>query len=93
MRPRLRSAPWLACDLLPCELGPAALEEEIGGWFARGRITCPGAYRLDRILRPAQAAHDDAALQRVADRLDAGARGRLNALLADDGGVCRAAQN
>ena len=35
-------------------------------------------------FRP-QATHDDAALQRVADRLDAGMRERLGALLADDG--------
>ena len=40
------------------------------------------AQRLGRILRSAQAAHDDAALQRVADRLDAGMRERLGALLA-----------
>ena len=76
---------WLADELLPREPGPAALEEEIAGWFARGRVTRPGAYRLDRILRSARAAHDDAALQRVADRLDAGTRGRFDALLADDG--------
>ena len=50
---------WLADELLPREPGPAALEEEIAGWFARGRVTRPGAYRLDRILRSACAAHDD----------------------------------
>src|SRR5438270_793299 len=44
-----------------------------------------GACRLDRILRSARATHDDTALQRVADRLDAGLRARLGALLADDG--------
>jgi Tn3 transposase DDE domain/Domain of unknown function (DUF4158) len=76
---------WLAEELLPREPGPAALEEEIAGWFARGRVARPGAYRLDRILRSACAAHDDAALQRVTDRLDAGKRERLDALLADDG--------
>ena len=68
---------WLADELLPREPAPAALEEEIAGWFARERVTRPGAYRLDRILRSARAAHDDAALQRVADRLDAGTRERL----------------
>jgi hypothetical protein len=51
----------------------------------RERITRPGTYRFDRILHSTQAAHDDAALQRVADQLDAGTCGRLNALLADDG--------
>ena len=76
---------WLADELLPREPGPAALEEEIAGWFARGRVARPGAYRLDRILRSACAAHDDAVLQRVADRLDAGTRRRLDALLADNG--------
>ena len=76
---------WLAEELLPREPGPAALEEEIASWFARGRVTRPGAYRLDRILRSARAAHDDAALQRVTDRLDPGTRRRLDALLADDG--------
>jgi hypothetical protein len=76
---------WLADDLLPREPASAALEEEIALWFARERITRPGAYRLDRILHSTQAAHDDAALQRVADQFDAGACGRLNALLADDG--------
>ncbi|HEX6012538.1 MAG TPA: DUF4158 domain-containing protein, partial [Geminicoccaceae bacterium] len=76
---------WLADDLLPREPGPAALEGEIASWFARGRVARPGAYRLDRIFRSACAAHDDAVLQRVAGRLDAGTRGRLDALLADNG--------
>ena len=49
------------------------------------RVSRPGSYRLDRILRSACAAHDDAALQRVADRLDAGMRERLDALLVDAG--------
>ena len=76
---------WLADDVLPREFGPSVLEEELSGWFARSRVTRPGAYRLNRILRSAQAAYDDAALQRVAERLDAGMRERLGALLADDG--------
>lgn len=76
---------WLADELLPREPGPAAFEEEIAGWFARGRVIRPGRYRLDRILRSACAAHDEAVLQRVADHLDTGMRGRLDALLADDG--------
>ena len=76
---------WLAEELLLREPGPAALGEEIASWFARERVRRPGAYRLDRILRSACAVHDDAALQRVTDRLDAGTRGRLDALLADDG--------
>ena len=76
---------WLAEGLLPGEPAPAVLEAEVGAWFARERVGRPGAYRLDRILRSACAAHDDAVLQRVADRLDAGARERLDALLADDG--------
>jgi hypothetical protein len=76
---------WLADELLPQEPSSAGLKAEVGAWFARGRIACPGAYRLDRILRSARAAYDDAILQRVADRLDAGMRGRLDALLADRG--------
>lgn len=76
---------WLANDLLPREPSPAVLDGEVGSWFARLRVTRPGAYRLDRILRSASAAHDDAALQLVADRLDAAARGRLEALLVDGG--------
>jgi TnpA family transposase len=76
---------WLSDDLLPRELASAALEEEIGGWFARERIIRPGAYRLDRILLSAQAARDDATLQQVTDCFDTAACGRLNALLADDG--------
>jgi hypothetical protein len=74
---------WLADELLPREPAPAALEAEIGAWFARGRVIRPGAYRLARILRSARAAHDEAALKRVADCLDAGTRGRLDAMLAD----------
>ena len=58
---------WLAEDLLLRELASGALEEEINGWFARERVTRPGAYRLDRILRSAGAAYDDAALHRVAE--------------------------
>src|SRR3954468_1432980 len=76
---------WLAEGLLPGEPASAVLEAEVGAWFARERVTRPGAYRLDRILRSARAAHDDAALRRVADRLDAGLRARLDALLTDDG--------
>ncbi len=76
---------WLAEDMLPREPSPTVLEAAVGGWFARERVGRPGAWRLERILRSARAAHDDAALRRVADRLDAGARERLDALLADDG--------
>ena len=76
---------WLVDELLPREPAAAVLEAEIDAWFARGRVIRPGAYRLDRILRSARAAHDDAALRRVADRLDAGTRGRLDALLAGGG--------
>ena len=51
------------------EFNPAALDQEVSGWFARSRVTRPSAYRLGRIMRSAQAAYDDAALQCVADRL------------------------
>src|SRR6516164_4853417 len=74
---------WLSDELLPREPAPSALESEVNAWFARERVSRPGGYRLDRILRSARTAHDDAALQRVADRLDAGMRERLDALLAD----------
>ncbi len=60
---------WLAEDLLPREPSPSVLEAEVGGWYARERVGRPGAWRLDRILHSARAAHDDAALRRVADRL------------------------
>ena len=62
------------------------LEGVVNAWFACERVSRPGGYRLDRILRSARAAHDDAALQRVANRLDTGMRERLDALLADDDG-------
>jgi TnpA family transposase len=80
---RLRT--WLSDELLR-EPTPSALEGEVNAWFACERVSRPGGYRLDRILRSARAAHDDAALQRVANRLDAGMRERLDALLADDEG-------
>src|SRR5690349_18403884 len=76
---------WLSDELLPRELAPSALEGEVSGWFARERVSRPGGYRLDRLVRSARVAHDDAALQRVADRLDAGMRERLDALVADTG--------
>src|SRR5215212_7326606 len=75
----------LADELLPRELVPSAMDAEIGGWFAGERVGRPGACRLGRILRSARATHDDTALRRVADRLDAGLRARLDALLTDDG--------
>ena len=78
---RLRT--WLSDELLPREPTPPALEGEVNAWFARERVGRPGGYRLDRILRSARAAYDDAALRRVADRLDADMRERLDALLAD----------
>jgi len=80
---RLRT--WLFDELLPREPTPSALEGEVSGWFARERVSRPGEYRLDRILHSARVAHDDAALRRVADQLDAGMRERLDALLADAG--------
>ena len=76
---------WLEGEVLPREPSAAVLEQEVGAWFARGRVLRPGRHRLDRIVRSARAAHDDAALRRVADRLDAQARGRLDALLTDEG--------
>lgn len=76
---------WLMDELLPREPAPSALEGEVSGWFARERVSQPGGYRLDRILRSARVAHDDVVLQRVADRLDAGMRERLEGLLADTG--------
>jgi hypothetical protein len=42
---------WLAADVLPSEFGPSVLDEELSGWFARSRVTRPGAYRLGRIMR------------------------------------------
>lgn len=77
---------WLSNELLPREPAPPVFEGEVSAWFARERISRPGGYRLDRILRSARAAHDDAALQRVTDRLDGGMRERLDALLANAGG-------
>ena len=74
---------WLSSELLPREPAPPVFEGEVSGWFARERIRRPGCYRLDRILRSARAAHDDAVLQRVADRLDGVMCERLNALLAN----------
>ena len=80
---RLRT--WLSDELLR-EPTPSTLDGEVNAWFACERVGRPGGYRLDRILRSARAAHDDVALQRVANRLDAGMRERLDALLADDDG-------
>jgi hypothetical protein len=76
---------WLSGELLPPEPTPPVLEGEVSSWFARERISRPGGYRLDRILGSARQAYDDTALRRVADRLDAGMRERLDALLADTG--------
>lgn len=64
---------------------PLALEEAVVSWFARERILRPGGYRLDRLVRSARAAHDDAILAMIAGRLDDTARERLDALLTDDG--------
>jgi TnpA family transposase len=76
---------WLAEEALPGEPNPAALEEQIGAWFARNRVTRPGGYRLDRLVASARAAHEERALRTVAMHLDAEARRRLEKLLADDG--------
>lgn len=76
---------WLTDEVLPHEPSAAMLEDEIGAWFARGRIVRPGAYRLDRIIRSARAAHDDEVLRMIADRLEPETRQRLSDLLVDDG--------
>ena len=57
---------WLGDELLPREPGRPRWRRKSAAWFARESGHRPGAYRLDRILRSACAAHDDAALQRVA---------------------------
>ena len=44
---------WLADDALPREFAAPVLDEELSAWFARSRVTRPGAYRLGRILRSA----------------------------------------
>src|SRR3954466_11968174 len=75
----------LADELLPREPVPSAMDAEIGGWFAGERVGRPGACRLDRLLRSAPPTPPDNAPARVADRLDAGLRARLDALLTDDG--------
>jgi hypothetical protein len=68
---------WLYDELLRHEPAPQALEAEVSGWFARERVSRPGGYRLNRILRSTHAAHDEATLQRVADRLDPTMRKRF----------------
>jgi TnpA family transposase len=76
---------WLAEEVLPGEPNSAALEEQIGAWFARRRVTRPGAYRLDRLVASAHAAQDERAFRMVAAYFDAETRRRLDWLLADDG--------
>lgn len=77
---------WLEGEVLPRELSAAVLEQEIDGWFARGRVVRPGRHRLDRIMRSARSAYDDAALGRVMGRLSPEACRRLDGLLTDEGG-------
>lgn len=76
---------WLLADCLPGEPAPQALEETVSAWFAREKVLRPGAYRLDRLIRSARAAHDDAVLGHISARLDQGMVASLDALLADDG--------
>ena len=77
---------WLLEEALVREPSASVLDERIGDWFARHRVVRPKAWRLDRIVRSARAAHDDAALERVASRLDPATCERLDGLLADEGG-------
>lgn len=83
MQPRLGSAAGLPTTRYPARLRrrPWTRNSALGLRAAAS----PDTYRLGRILRSVQAAHDDAVLQQVADRLDAGMRDRLGALLTDDG--------
>jgi hypothetical protein len=62
------------------------LEDQIGAWFARSRVTRPGSYRLDRLVAAARLAHDERAFRAVSgtSSLDAETRCRLDGLLADD---------
>jgi len=57
---------WLADEVLPHEPNSVALEEQVSTWLARNRISWPGAYRLDRLLASARAAHDERAFRMVA---------------------------
>jgi TnpA family transposase len=76
---------WLAEEALPSEPNSTALEDQIGAWFARSRVTRPGSYRLDRVVAAARLAHDERTFRTVAAHLDAETRCRLDGLLADDG--------
>lgn len=77
---------WLAEEALPGEPNTAALEEQIGAWFARSRVTRPGGYRLDRLVASARAAHEERAFRMVAAHLDAETRRRLEERLRADPG-------
>jgi hypothetical protein len=77
---RLRT--WLSDELPPREPTPPALEGEVNAWFARERVSRP-ASTGSTAFSARRAAYDDAALRRVADRLDADMRERLDVLLAD----------
>jgi Domain of unknown function (DUF4158) len=76
---------WLAEKALPSEPNSTALEDQIGAWFARSRVTRPGSYRLDRLVTAARLAYDERTFRTVAAHLDAETRCRLDGLLADDG--------
>jgi TnpA family transposase len=76
---------WLAEEALPSEPNSTALEDQIGAWFARSRVTRPGSYRLDRLVAAARLAHDEQSFRAVAAHLDPETRCRLDGLLADDG--------
>ena len=62
---------WLAEEALPSEPNSTALEDQIGTWFARSRVTRPGSYRLDRLVAAERLAHDQRAFRVVAAHLDA----------------------
>ena len=76
---------WLVDDLLHRDLPASAAAEALSGWFAGRRVRRPRSPRLASVVRSAESAYDEAALNQIAGRLGDDTRGRLEALLVDDG--------
>ena len=75
---------WLTREALPKEPNVDVLDEWITAWLLRSKVERPGDYNLERVLRGARHAHDEAVFAAVLARLDSGMRDRLKTLL-DDG--------
>lgn len=77
-----RAVAWLATNVCERERGNAAVRSELLAWFRREQVEPPTSGRIERLVRSALHRGELAVTARVASRLPASVRERLDDLIA-----------